>query len=166
MVVSVFLTLHQIICANSSHPATVSQKITTFFWISTSNFVFPVLFGIVQISIYMSKPNDYLLAVYVNVVNVYVNIMGVVFATVWAAEARWAAVHHIGYTPPVISSIRFNSSPVNEEKKTRSIALTSSPQTSTSHSVIAVSESMVFRSSTEDRIEECGNEEKQLASQL
>lgn len=72
----------------------VPQKIRTLFWISTSNFVFPVILGVAQLSIYMMSVDNYLLALYVEEVNFSFTIMGVVFATVWAAESRWADGHN------------------------------------------------------------------------
>jgi len=46
--------------------------------------------GIIQLTIYMATGN-YLLALYIEEVNFHFTIIGVVFATVWAAEVRWAS---------------------------------------------------------------------------
>ncbi|KAK7453541.1 hypothetical protein VKT23_011821 [Stygiomarasmius scandens] len=70
--------------------STFKQKLSTLFWIATSNFVFPVVMGIIQLTIYMATGN-YLLALYIEEVNFHFTIIGVVFATVWAAELRWAS---------------------------------------------------------------------------
>ncbi|KAJ7204770.1 hypothetical protein GGX14DRAFT_698708 [Mycena pura] len=69
---------------------TISQTVKSLFWISTSNFVFPVILGIAQLAIYVARPDDYLIALYVEAVNFHFTIMGVVFATLWVAESRWA----------------------------------------------------------------------------
>ncbi|KAH7886417.1 hypothetical protein F5I97DRAFT_1937263 [Phlebopus sp. FC_14] len=72
-----------------SHGQTLSQKVQQLFWISTYNFVFPVILSVAQIVIYMLNPDNYLLALYVEEVNFGFTIMGLVFATVWAAEGQW-----------------------------------------------------------------------------
>ncbi|KIJ57602.1 hypothetical protein HYDPIDRAFT_104062, partial [Hydnomerulius pinastri MD-312] len=64
--------------------------VNQLFWISTYNFVFPVLLSLAQIIIYMiNEDKYYLIALYIEQVNFYFTIMGLVFATVWAAEGRW-----------------------------------------------------------------------------
>ena len=68
--------------------ASFSAKIKHAFWISTYNFVFPVLLSVAQIVSYMAS-NDYVLAMYIEQVNIYFTIIGLVFATVWAAERHW-----------------------------------------------------------------------------
>ncbi|KAJ7090822.1 hypothetical protein B0H15DRAFT_778903 [Mycena belliarum] len=68
---------------------TVSQAVKSLFWISASNFVFPVILGVAQLAIYVASPDDYLTALYVEAVNFHFTIMGVVFATLWVAEGRW-----------------------------------------------------------------------------
>ncbi|KAI0316518.1 hypothetical protein OF83DRAFT_1172807 [Amylostereum chailletii] len=89
-----------------------SEKIYTLFWISASNFVFPVLLSITQVVIYMVKPDDYLLSLYIQEVNLQFSIISVVFATAWAFEGRWAEEHGIrgisGHDITV-SSLHFNT---------------------------------------------------------
>ncbi|KAI0316862.1 hypothetical protein OF83DRAFT_1047825, partial [Amylostereum chailletii] len=65
------------------------EKVYTLFWISTCNFVFPVLLSIVQVVIYMVRPADYLIATYVQEANLYLTTIFLVFATVWVFEGRW-----------------------------------------------------------------------------
>lgn len=77
---------------------TVSQTIRTLFWISATNFVFPVMLSVVQLVVYFARPDNYLIALYVAQVNFYFTIMGVVFATLWVAEGRWKKVH-LNQTP-------------------------------------------------------------------
>ncbi|TFK37248.1 hypothetical protein BDQ12DRAFT_632665, partial [Crucibulum laeve] len=64
----------------ASYPATLRA----LFWISVSNFVFPCMFAIAQyILIFRDpNPNHYLIVL---ISNIYVAIIGVLFATVWAA---------------------------------------------------------------------------------
>ncbi|PFH46738.1 hypothetical protein AMATHDRAFT_69230 [Amanita thiersii Skay4041] len=57
------------------------------FWISVSNFIFPVVLSLVQL-IYTYR--DILRGTYVLSVNIYVEIIGVLLATVWAAGSNWS----------------------------------------------------------------------------
>lgn len=144
----------QIMSTNTYDLGTLSQKISTLFWISTSNFVFPVILSIVQIAIYMASPDNYLVALYVETVNYHFTIMGVVFATVWAAEGRWEDDNNINKPlDAVLSSIRFNTG--DQEKKVTSFNLAPSHETSISRSTLEISA---------DKDEECGNEENNLDS--
>lgn len=77
---------------------TVSQTVRALFWISATNFVFPVMLSIVQLVVYFARPDNYLIALYVAQVNFYFTIMGVVFATLWVAEGRWKK-DHLNQTP-------------------------------------------------------------------
>ncbi|KAJ7804951.1 hypothetical protein B0H14DRAFT_3883189 [Mycena olivaceomarginata] len=72
-----------------SHERTMSQTIKTLFWISVSNFVFPVILSIAQLAIYLTNPNS-LTPLYIEAINFHFTIMGVVFATLWVAEGEWA----------------------------------------------------------------------------
>ncbi|KAI0061443.1 hypothetical protein BV25DRAFT_757465 [Artomyces pyxidatus] len=83
---------------------TTSQKLKALFWVCASSFVFPFVLGIVQLSIYMSSARNYLLALYIEETNFYFTIIGVVFATAWAAESRWAAIRRgdAGYVVTVV----------------------------------------------------------------
>ncbi|KAL4070416.1 hypothetical protein J3A83DRAFT_3198495 [Scleroderma citrinum] len=65
-----------------------STKIKQIFWISAYNFVFPVILSVAQIVSYMAS-KDYVLAMYFEQVNIHFTIIGLVFATVWAAERHW-----------------------------------------------------------------------------
>lgn len=58
------------------------------FIIALSNFVFPALFSIAQLIVTFRDP-DFLVGAYIFMVNIYVSIIGVVFATVWAGTTRW-----------------------------------------------------------------------------
>ncbi|TFY77890.1 hypothetical protein EWM64_g6125 [Hericium alpestre] len=59
------------------------QRLKTLFWISVTNFVFPVMLSIAQLVIYMASSN-YLLALYVEMANFHLTIIGVAFATLWS----------------------------------------------------------------------------------
>ncbi|KAH7886328.1 hypothetical protein F5I97DRAFT_1879460 [Phlebopus sp. FC_14] len=86
----------------------VSDKIKQLFWISTYNFVFPVLLSIAQITIYIVNEANYLTALYIEEANFYLTIMGLVFATVWAAEGQWQDARCVKNAGAVqMSSVRF-----------------------------------------------------------
>jgi len=80
------------------------RTLQTLFWISTSNFVFPLILGIVQLAIYASQPDDYLLALYVEEVNFSLTIIGVVFATLWVAKGQWDSNHQGSFGPSLAAS--------------------------------------------------------------
>ncbi|KAI0319682.1 hypothetical protein OF83DRAFT_1169970 [Amylostereum chailletii] len=71
---------------------TVAQNIFALFWIASFNFVFPVLFNVALLVLY-GDTTRYTAAACVEEVTVYANIIGVVFATVWATGNRWAGEH-------------------------------------------------------------------------
>ncbi|KAF8844202.1 hypothetical protein BDN67DRAFT_810209 [Paxillus ammoniavirescens] len=86
----------------------VSEKVKQLFWISTYNFVFPVLLSLAQIVIYMINEENYLTALYIEEANFHFSIMGLVFATVWAAEGRWKDERSVGHTVGnSMSAVRF-----------------------------------------------------------
>lgn len=95
------LLLH--IGLTSFRTESVSQRIKGLFWISVSNFVFPLILGIVQLVLYLSIPDDYLTALYIEVANLHVIVIGVVFATVWMAEGNWASSR--GISPDSIPNL-------------------------------------------------------------
>jgi len=66
--------------AKHSYPA----QLRALFWIAVTNFVFPVFFNIAQYILIFrdSDNNDYWIVL---VTNIYVQIIGVLFATVWRA---------------------------------------------------------------------------------
>ncbi|TFY77140.1 hypothetical protein EWM64_g6873 [Hericium alpestre] len=65
-----------------------ASRLKALFWISISNFVFPVILNIAQI-ILVFRDSNFLDGSYVFIVNNYVAIIGVILATVWAAGIRW-----------------------------------------------------------------------------
>lgn len=81
----------------------ISENIATrfrgLFLISVSNFVFPSLLSLVQLILVfrgpttgseVAKGNWFLNCTYIMMVNDYITIVGVVFATVWATGTKWA----------------------------------------------------------------------------
>lgn len=64
------------------------------FFIATGNFVFPVMLNIVQI-IYMFVDGQFLHGSVILLINVYVSIIGVVFATVWVTGDAYMASNHV-----------------------------------------------------------------------
>ncbi|KII84132.1 hypothetical protein PLICRDRAFT_46491 [Plicaturopsis crispa FD-325 SS-3] len=68
----------------------LSARLRGLFLIAVSNFVFPCLFGLIQL-ILLLRTGGFLLCTYFNMVNNYINIIGVVFATVWSTGTRWAS---------------------------------------------------------------------------
>ncbi|OBZ67596.1 hypothetical protein A0H81_12150 [Grifola frondosa] len=59
------------------------------FWIAASNFVFPVMFNVAQLVIFMTT-TDFTVCLYVQQANYFISIIGVVFATIWATGNNWA----------------------------------------------------------------------------
>lgn len=62
----------------------------TLFWIAVSNFVFPVLLSLAQL-IFTFRDSSYLDGGYIFLTNNYVEIIGVLLATVWAAGSHWSS---------------------------------------------------------------------------
>ncbi|KAH8108861.1 hypothetical protein DFH11DRAFT_1630846 [Phellopilus nigrolimitatus] len=69
------------------HP-TVLTRIRGLFYIALGNFVFPVILNIAQI-VLISSDRSFLDGTYVLVVNNFVTIIGVVFATIWTSGQSW-----------------------------------------------------------------------------
>lgn len=77
------------------HTGSISETVRSLFWIAATNFVFPVLLSVVQLALYFARPDNYLVAIYIDNINIYSTILGVVFATLWVAEGRWEKDHHL-----------------------------------------------------------------------
>ena len=73
----------------SSLPASFADTIKTLFWVAATNFVFPVLFSLVQI-IVVYRDIDVLLVNNIVLINTSIAVIGVVFASVWAGTTNWA----------------------------------------------------------------------------
>ncbi|KIY53188.1 hypothetical protein FISHEDRAFT_33745 [Fistulina hepatica ATCC 64428] len=90
----------------------ISSKahVRVLFWISVCNFVFPLFMAIVQLAVYLAEKNatdtKYLIAFYIQQVNMYFTIIGVVFATIWVAEDRWNTSRgHFGASLPYTTQL-------------------------------------------------------------
>ncbi|KAK0432685.1 uncharacterized protein EV420DRAFT_1284203 [Desarmillaria tabescens] len=80
-------------CARSKRPTSkscrrkYSERLSTLFWISVSNFVFPVMLSFVQ-SILAFDAYLFLDATYIIMSNIYFEIIAVLLATIWSAGSR------------------------------------------------------------------------------
>ena len=65
-----------------------ASAIEALFWIAVSNFVIPVLLSIVQLIVIWTSDDIFNVSP-ITIVNQYIEIIGVLLATVWAAGTRW-----------------------------------------------------------------------------
>ncbi|KAI0323312.1 hypothetical protein GY45DRAFT_1264816 [Cubamyces sp. BRFM 1775] len=74
---------------SSSEAATgaFSSRLRTLFWIAASNLVIPVLLILVQL-VYIFRDSNFLHGTYVFFINIYVQIIGVLLATIWSTGTR------------------------------------------------------------------------------
>lgn len=70
------------------HPTTL-KRIRGLFYIALGNFVFPIVLNVAQI-VLVTTDHSFLNGTYVIVVNNFVSILGVVFATIWTTSTHWA----------------------------------------------------------------------------
>ncbi|KAF8203505.1 hypothetical protein K438DRAFT_1820254 [Mycena galopus ATCC 62051] len=65
-----------------------SSKLQRLFWIATTNFIFPLIFGVIEIiTVFVGK--DVILAASFEMVNTYVAIISTVFATIWSSTSSF-----------------------------------------------------------------------------
>jgi hypothetical protein len=64
------------------------STLEALFWIAVSNFVIPVMLSIAQLVVLRASKNIFTVAP-IMIVNIYVEIIGVLLATVWASGSRW-----------------------------------------------------------------------------
>jgi hypothetical protein len=69
-------------------PGGVVRRLRSLFIIAVSNFMFPVMLNIIQLGLSIGQSN-YIRTSLVVVVNTYVIVIGVVFATVWASGTQY-----------------------------------------------------------------------------
>lgn len=65
----------------------------------------------------MARPDNYIVALYVEVANIHLTIVGVVFATIWASEGRWADTNQLKQNRARanhLSAIRLGSMPASK----------------------------------------------------
>ncbi|KAI0351194.1 hypothetical protein OH77DRAFT_1358019, partial [Trametes cingulata] len=68
---------------STSSTESYSSRIRTLFWIASSNFVFPVLLNLAQL-ILLFRDRDFVHGTLVFMVDTYVEVIGVLLATVWS----------------------------------------------------------------------------------
>jgi len=68
--------------------AQLASTLDSLFWIAAYNFVIPVMLNIAEL-IVIWVTSDLIRIVPISIVNLYHDIIGVLFATVWAAGTRW-----------------------------------------------------------------------------
>ncbi|KAF8638225.1 hypothetical protein AX17_002374 [Amanita inopinata Kibby_2008] len=99
------------------HGGSWSALLEALFWIAVSNFVIPVVLSVAQLVVVWVDQNIFDV-VPICLVNIYVEIIGVLLATVWAAGTKWQeeAEGSVGErvegrekTGPVLSTIAFAS---------------------------------------------------------
>ena len=78
----------------ASRPDPYASRLRTLFWLAVSNFVFPVIFNIVQLVI-VFRDRNFTHGVYVVSANIYVEIVCVLLATLWCSETYWNAAASI-----------------------------------------------------------------------
>ncbi|KAI0324278.1 hypothetical protein GY45DRAFT_1375691 [Cubamyces sp. BRFM 1775] len=66
-----------------------SSRVRTLFWIAASNLVIPVLLIFVQL-VYVFHDNNFLHGAYVYIVNIHLQLIGVLLATIWSTGAPQA----------------------------------------------------------------------------
>ncbi|KAI0705616.1 hypothetical protein C8Q76DRAFT_630340 [Earliella scabrosa] len=70
--------------ARPRHGMTYAERIKALFWIAAFNLVFPVIFNIVQLVFIFRDPN-FVHGTYVLYCNTYLEIIGVLLATIWVS---------------------------------------------------------------------------------
>ncbi|KAI0751545.1 hypothetical protein C8Q80DRAFT_1098839, partial [Daedaleopsis nitida] len=69
----------------------ISSRLRTLFWIATTNFVFPVILNVVQLVV-VFRDRNFTHGTYILSINIYVEIIGVLFATLWCSESYWTRI--------------------------------------------------------------------------
>ncbi|KAG0708187.1 hypothetical protein DFH29DRAFT_1075826 [Suillus ampliporus] len=87
-----YMFLRRLSRANDSEGAVrsgaLASRLRGLFLIALSNFVFPVILNIIQLGLVFSSQASFFQTSLVYMVNNYVNIIGVVFATIWSIGSR------------------------------------------------------------------------------
>ena len=65
-----------------------SNRLRALFWIAASNFVIPVIFNIAQL-VLIFHDESFVHGTYVLLVNIYVEIVSVLLATLWCSSSLW-----------------------------------------------------------------------------
>ncbi|KAG1809925.1 uncharacterized protein HD556DRAFT_1280723 [Suillus plorans] len=88
-----FMFLHRLTRNTSAsegviRPRAIAKRLQGLFVIALCNFVFPVVLNIIQLGLIFSSTTSFFQTSMVYMVNNYVNIIGVVFATIWSIGSR------------------------------------------------------------------------------
>ncbi|KAF9040442.1 hypothetical protein BDZ89DRAFT_1035087 [Hymenopellis radicata] len=74
----------------------VTNQLRTLFWIASTNLIFPIIFGVIEIA-FLFQPQLQLTASMIYSANIYVSVVSTVFASVWASTSPFrdtAALQH------------------------------------------------------------------------
>ncbi|KAJ7449180.1 hypothetical protein FB451DRAFT_1287754 [Mycena latifolia] len=86
-----------------------ASKLQSLFFIALGNFVFPCMLSLVQLIFLFRDPN-FLDGTYVFITNCYVEIIGVLLATIWVAGGQWAEDHQLSGTNTThLSTMRYDT---------------------------------------------------------
>ncbi|TFK48118.1 hypothetical protein OE88DRAFT_1810801 [Heliocybe sulcata] len=103
------------------HGGCFARKLKALFYIALSNFVFPVIFSLVQI-IFIYRSNDFEAINDIIQVNTSIAVIGVVFATVWAGFERSSHQSvEAGQTDTEADAYKKNMIKMLEMRETRSV---------------------------------------------
>ncbi|KAJ7157809.1 hypothetical protein C8R46DRAFT_1113019 [Mycena filopes] len=87
-----------------------ASRLRSLFFIAVGNFVFPCLLSLVQLIFVFRNPN-FLDGTYVFFTNCYVEIIGVLLATIWVAGGHWSEQNSSGSKSTEISVMQYNRGP-------------------------------------------------------
>ncbi|KAJ7621507.1 hypothetical protein DFH06DRAFT_1341135 [Mycena polygramma] len=90
---------------NSGSSSSSADKLKSLFFLALSSFMFPCMFSIAQIILTFHN-HDFFLGAYVFVNNLYIEIIGVLLATIWASKSRYEGRAGNTKTSTQLSSIR------------------------------------------------------------
>ena len=80
------------------------STLEALFWIAVSNFFIPVMLSITQLIMIWTSKNIMVVAP-ICMVNIYVEIIGVLLATIWANGSQWRDDNSSG-NAPVLTTVR------------------------------------------------------------
>ncbi|GLB39318.1 hypothetical protein LshimejAT787_0604800 [Lyophyllum shimeji] len=96
---------------SSNSKASFPDKLKSLFWIASTNFIFPLIFGLCQIILLFVR-GHILVAASVEMANIYISIISTVFATIWSSTLSFKEATATPYSSEnkesdVIEPIRF-----------------------------------------------------------
>ncbi|KAF9049304.1 hypothetical protein BDZ89DRAFT_1108257 [Hymenopellis radicata] len=100
------LSSNSYVASTKSRASGYRSRLHALFWIGASNFVFPVILSLAQV-IFAFRDSSFLHGSYILITNIYIEIIGVLLATVWASGSKWSEAHIATFGPSVVSSARF-----------------------------------------------------------